>query len=996
MKFDLFFLAVHLWAEDNFGSTKILQQKRLKKADFQDIIDKTGPGTRYNLLKSRTSSQYKCLWRNLFGSKQVFRGHPKSGYENEFRLHSPSKLYCPFEHCSTGIIKPVNPLEVDLMLMTPERSKEILSVKGLSSKNLFNTLEEEMSQDDDEMLIQKETIEHVTNKETDVHAEKNKLKILLKCKQIDCSKEFTTTFGLHQHIKKDHQDLNIKIGSEICYICKKTVRYLDFHMKTVHYSMLEEEKCDICGKSMRKGMKKHRGGCIFCPHCGKKEAKRLRLLKHIKNCKIVREIRTEQMEPIDLSSPLKIMRSDEQNTIINKDQPRPTEIYQNPPRPTKTHQHLLRPTQAQQDQTRPTKTHQETPRPIQTHQDPKKHIQTSLHQLEIKSQQNQRNKESEKDLEKPRTRYPFDEDNDEDYMSELEEGDTVEFTKLRRENKDIIELRLREIDKLVNKTKTGDELVVSQFRSFMETISNGRRENDESRVTTQPSTVGLYTRAIQNDLLPVLHELYEPFDSRWLTDCITEKICTYEGDDRLLVSPTDPIFLTPRILRKAISKYDGAESGHQRSMLVAATTHFMKFIELEFSEKISVWGREPLDKVISYHSSVKVFIDGNKIWKSCNKDRRNQLKTNQVLKDIEHPNHESEKLESYKMYLKSPERLKQIKKVLNFAKKDSRKPTNTEFVQCGNIVMGEMVLTTGCRPVAAYRLPVGAYTSKKPGFDPHNVSKDDCVLEEEENEMKTYRRINPNLPPKHLACKHQIENKSATCPEDCKDKCEPEGFNILCTWDKNRDTKGPSYIHLPVPTTELMDMYDIIKKNFFKGTTKQKDLDWLDNEHTPFFLNSSGSAFNQLVLKHLTKAMGMDVTAYDFRRIVVTWATSHELKEIREAESETLRHGDKVAYDHYVQNKQLKPQTLIQKYVQQEDVIPEKIRREIRKAENNTKSETSEIEQTRHKKQHESLIKEKKRVNEVRMENKPLGPKNRILEADNTKANVSIRVGKIF
>ena len=335
MKFDLFFLAVHLWAEDNFGSTKILQQKRLKKADFQDIIDKTGPGTRYNLLKSRTSSQYKCLWRNLFGSKQVFRGHPKSGYENEFRLHSPSKLYCPFEHCSTGIIKPVNPLAVDLMLMTPERSKEILSVKGLSSKNLFNTLEEEMSQDDDEMLIQKETIEHVTNKETDVHAEKNKLKILLKCKQIDCSKEFTTTFGLHQHIKKDHQDLNIKIGSEICYICKKTVRYLDFHMKTVHYSMLEEEKCDICGKSMRKGMKKHRGGCIFCPHCGKKEAKRLRLLKHIKNCKIVREIRTEQMEPIDLSSPLKIMRSDEQNTIINKDQPRPTEIYQNPPRPIK-------------------------------------------------------------------------------------------------------------------------------------------------------------------------------------------------------------------------------------------------------------------------------------------------------------------------------------------------------------------------------------------------------------------------------------------------------------------------------------------------------------------------------------------------------------------------------------------------------------------------------------------------------------------------------------
>ena len=68
-------------------------------------------------------------------------------------------------------------------------------------------------------------------------------------------------------------------------------------------------------------------------------------------------------------------------------------------------------------------------------------------------------------------------------------------------------------------------------------------------------------------------------------------------------------------------------------------------------------------------------------------------------------------------------------------------------------------------------------------------------------------------------------------------------------------------------------------------------------------MNTYGSPYSQLKLTHLSQAMGIDVTAYDFRRIVATWALSHESEEIRNAESETLRHGNKVAYDHYVQNK---------------------------------------------------------------------------------------------
>ena len=172
-----FSVAVHLWAEDKYGTTKILKKRRLKLSDFEQIIKMTGSGTRYNLLKNRSASDYKYLWRNKFGSKQVFRGHPKSGYENELKVHSPSKVYCPFEHCNNGILKPVNPLEVDLMLMTPEKSKERLRVKGFSSRNLFNIIDSgvEVSQDISETSEEKATIHQINKKDEQTENRKSEL-----------------------------------------------------------------------------------------------------------------------------------------------------------------------------------------------------------------------------------------------------------------------------------------------------------------------------------------------------------------------------------------------------------------------------------------------------------------------------------------------------------------------------------------------------------------------------------------------------------------------------------------------------------------------------------------------------------------------------------------------------------------------------------------------------------------------------------------------------
>ena len=228
--------------------------------------------------------------------------------------------------------------------------------------------------------------------------------------------------------------------------------------------------------------------------------------------------------------------------------------------------------------------------------------------------------------------------------------------------------------------------------------------------------------------------------------------------------------------------------------------------------------------------------------------------------------------------------------------------------------MGEIVIQSGCRPVVTYRLTNFGYVNKKPGFQPLQVTPEDSVIEEEKDDHKIYRRLNPNLPPKHLACKHQAEKKTAICPVQCDERCEPEGYNVLVDWDKTSHTKGTSYLHLAQPLKDLLDFYDIIKTRFFLGRkplgTDQDD--WLENETTFFFLNSAGSAFKSVNLKHISAAMGINVSAYSFRRIVSTWALSHQLEQIRKAETEALQHSLRVANDSYVQNKQLKPQMLTQ------------------------------------------------------------------------------------
>ena len=192
-------------------------------------------------------------------------------------------------------------------------------------------------------------------------------------------------------------------------------------------------------------------------------------------------------------------------------------------------------------------------------------------------------------------------------------------------------------------------------------------------------------------------------------------------------------------------------------------------------------------------------------WKMSNQEKDRAHQTRKVIEQYENPNKDLEILENYKKYIVSSERLSDFTKVLSFAADDSPMPSNGEMTELGRIVMGEVVLATGVRPIVVTRLTIGSYGDKMAGFNPREISNDDCVVEEEQDDHKIFRRVNPSLPPKHKACEHQAAEKTSICSVYCENRCDPDGFNILVTWDKTHSTNGSSYLHLTRPLKILLD-----------------------------------------------------------------------------------------------------------------------------------------------------------------------------------------------
>ena len=311
-------------------------------------------------------------------------------------------------------------------------------------------------------------------------------------------------------------------------------------------------------------------------------------------------------------------------------------------------------------------------------------------------------------------------------------------------------------------------------------------------------------------------------------------------------------------------------------------------------------------------------------------------------------------------------------------------PAPQLFNEFGIHVMTEIVACTGCRPKVVRHLRIKDLTDSKPGFNPHDCEGEDTTIEEEIDGQKFRRRLDPNLPPKEKACIHQLADKSAICSEKCDKECVPDGFNIYVIWDKTYSKKGGYFLHIPTPIKKLIDRFDIIRTNFFKNQIQESGLnnnEWFEDDDCPFFLTSRGKTVPFLDLKNLSKILEIDITAYSLRRIVCTWALTHKLKEIRDAEEESLQHSIDVAKKHYLQGKQVVPQNLVQTYAKEENLFPKKFKDQFTK-DKNIDGIIEEKKNERLQKRIANLIKNKDELKKYKFEKKILGPRNSILEID--------------
>ena len=997
-----FSLAVHLWAVKVKGGVQFMQQNQLTERNFQEILVFAGQSSRWKLIPDRSVIQYKNLWQNAVKGSEYFHGDGETGFETRRRLHDPSLPFCPFGHCMIDSVPICKANEeyantssaIRRKLFTPEKkSNTALNQEELSSVQRPSPTKEELKEQN-RVLQQEMNLMNLSKKQskTDTNLDKSKEVVkfsqprIVECNQVGCNKTFITVFGLEQHMKKMHGEIQgYKKPKQACPFCGKVTAYVDQHIKTAHKEMKGDDTCEVCKQKVKQDMKKHRSICIFCPFCGYENKKKDRLLKHIASNHHENSL---QSMPMDLTSPRKESRlkvqSDAQNPcelnpddgseVIALDLTSPNksekgDLLENQERKTQTVALDLSPPDKAKhiDDRICDEKEVEEPNSIQI-QD--RHQQICHSQIEV----------SAAATNMKRTKYPFD-DESEAYTSEFEEDDDEQFTLDRRNMKDELEKELRQIDEMKAVEVDGDLEVLKQFEIFMKNKTNRNQESEG--YNSDVSTVRMYTSSIKNDLFPAFHKLFDPFDSRWILDCTTSKECTFEGKQRLFVKPEEPIYITSKIVQTAldISKEKGGQQGGQRGTILNATVQFMNFIEIFFNQRLNLYGRAPYESVLLYHQGVRTFISGTGAWKMCNDEKDRAQNENRVRESYQHPNKEVEVLQRYKKYINSTDRLRNINKILIHSENEEKKPSDKEMTAYGKIVMGEIAAATGCRPVVLLKLTNGAYIDKQPGFNPYRTTKDDCIVDEESGADKIYRRVNPNLPPKNRACQHQLEGNVAECPELCEDRCEPDGYNLFITWDKTYGTKGPSYLHIPKELKHMMDIYDIKRIRFFKGrkspfTTKE---DWIHEDSTPFFLNSACSPFKQLDLKHVTEAFGIDVTAYHFRKIVSTWAISHASAEIREAEEEALQHSLKVAKDKYLQNKQLKPQKLTQRYVEEENLFPKAVKKNIEETSSKVNNAIKRTEDKRTKKRIETLIKRKEAYTILKSDNRPLGPKHRIL-----------------
>ena len=111
---------------------------------------------------------------------------------------------------------------------------------------------------------------------------------------------------------------------------------------------------------------------------------------------------------------------------------------------------------------------------------------------------------------------------------------------------------------------------------------------------------------------------------------------------------------------------------------------------------------------------------------SINKEKEKTSQTNETSVDYIHTNNGAEVLERLKNWRKSKGRKAGIKKITNLSKPNMPRVTNNEFTDCCQTIIGEIIISTGCRhPIWVRHQTNWGYVNEKPGFNPPNTTTED-------------------------------------------------------------------------------------------------------------------------------------------------------------------------------------------------------------------------------------------------------------------------------
>ena len=520
------------------GGTQFLQEVRLEDIHFRDILNFTGPNSRWKLMKNRTIGELRSLWRNTFRGKHYYRGDGETGFENHLQRHSRSIKFCPLGHCKSGLM---SPMDLDLILKEkdvniPRSSRQLFedevnppNQEQNSKPRTFDIPSEVESCDpkivhfndenpQDDQMEENSHQEQVELSTNNIEEEKDGSGMKFACNIDQCEKHLQTFVGLERHKLIKHSTAKHQKEESTCQICDKKVIYLDQHMRAKQKSKI----CEVCLVYVSSSMQKHRKVCIKCRYCEYTNINKARLINHINKCDkrlASPPYEAQYDEPLDLRSPLKIRQStpDAEHAEHGSVNVR-TRVLD-------VTEKLISGavcTVEDNDVSNPSRACQNIVRIVAG------------------------------TFERGRNKYPFDaQTSDEDYYSEIDIDDQDLFTISRRKNKDQLERKLREIDGLHNEEIEGDNFIVEKFEEFLRNKRGKQNNEGDFSKQTEPTTITAYTDVLKKDILKAIHKLVEPFDARWLIDAKTPKICKIDGEERLHVKTEEPIYLTSIILEEA-------------------------------------------------------------------------------------------------------------------------------------------------------------------------------------------------------------------------------------------------------------------------------------------------------------------------------------------------------------------------------------------------------------------------------------------------------------